>query len=65
MNRINLSSLTLQKLEKKEMGMIKGQGCTAKCKGGDSRDSSNQVMADVSNHVTISDSIKMKQDTIR
>lgn len=64
MSKINLSSLTLQKLEKKEMGMIKGQGCTAKCSGG-SNDSINQVMADVRNHITISDSIKTKQDTIR
>lgn len=61
MNKINLSSLTLQKLEKKEMGMIKGQGCTAKCSGG-ARDSVNQVVADIKNHIAISDSTK--QDTI-
>ena len=49
MKKFNLSKLTLQKLEEKEMEMVKGQGCTAHC-GTDYHAGANNVTKDIRNH---------------
>lgn len=50
--KINLSKLALLKLEKKEMEMVKGQGCSAKC-GTDYHAGATNVTKDIRNHAVM------------
>lgn len=52
MKKINLSKLALLKLEKKEMEMVKGQGCSGKC-GSDYRVAATNVTKDIRNHAVM------------
>jgi hypothetical protein len=52
MKKINLSKLALLKLEKKEMEMVKGQGCSAKC-GTDYHAGATNVTKDIRNHAVM------------